>query len=116
MNRSSAMALRGEVVREISQMPSGSRRRYSEALKEKIRLYAQATGLERKELCHDLGLSSPTMDRILRGKTMLRPVRVIEDAVPSHAQVNSLSLRTPSGLEISGLVLEDAIALVRALT
>lgn len=120
----------GRVRRAVSGLREGPQRRYSPALRRAIQRVARARlagGRSRAAICEELGVSSPTLDRMLtepvpgpqRGpsRSAWRPVHVRAPAPTSQSAAAGAALvaRCPGGVVVEGLDVAGVAALVRAL-
>ena len=113
-------ATREQLRTAISSLTAGNRRRYPPALRARIARYAQLRldgGDTRASVCADLGVSDPTLTRILdEARPRLVPVDVVRPVTSApEAQQRALVLRTPSGIVVEGLDVTGVAALLRAL-
>ena len=114
MARESLITRRNRIRSAVEELPPGPMRRYPARLRMSIASYARAyiaDGGSQTRVCAELGVSPPTLSRLLDdARPTLRPVRVIEAAEPARAVVG----RGP-GIVIEGLYIEGAAALLRGL-
>ena len=117
-NRSS----RSQRIRaEVERLTAGRQRRYPPTLRRQIAQYARvrlAQGARRYELVGELGVSDPTLVRMLeedRPEPRLRPVRVVpeREAPASRAPI---VVRAPGDIVIEGLDAAGVATLLRALS
>lgn len=113
---------RGQRLRaEVARLTAGSRRRYPAVLRRQIAHYAQsrlAEGVLRSELVDELGVSDPTLARLLeeaRPEPRLRPVCVVPEAQARPSR-SPIVVRAPGGIMIEGLDAAGVAALLRALS
>jgi hypothetical protein len=105
----------------VATLTPGGQRRYPPGLRSEIADYARArmrAGGVRRDVVAELGVSDPTLVRILSERETtpkLRPVRVVASR-PARTEVSPLVVRTVGGLQIEGLDVAGVAALVRALT
>jgi phytoene dehydrogenase-like protein len=109
----------------VDRLTQGPQRRYPGRLRRQIADYAQvrmAAGASRALVVGELGVSDPTLSRLLADEAprpRLRPVRVVADpgpATPQGAAASAmLTVRAPGGVVIEGLDVGGIVALVRAL-
>lgn len=105
-----------QVIAELA--PSG-RRRYPQALRQKIADFARdrmAAGVVLSRVCSDLGIGYPTLKRFLKGtETTLRPVVVVEPPAKECPSA-PLLLHGPAGIVVECADVDTAAAFWRALS
>lgn len=107
---------------EVAGLASGRQRRYPARLQRMIVNYAKARlheGVARVQVCTELGVSDPTLCRLLDRQAQnprLRPVRVVADAAAVAAEVRKVVVKAPGGIVVEGLDIVGVAALVRALS
>jgi transposase-like protein len=121
MPRSSPESRRDRIQTLVAALTPGCQRRYPARLRTQIADYAQArlqAGVARARVCQELGVSDPTLGRVLAEReegSRFQPVRVVpppQKAVPAAG----VTVRGPGGLTIEGLDTAGLAALVRALS
>jgi AraC-like DNA-binding protein len=113
---SSSKELR-QIHRALEGLPTGRRRRIPDQVRRWISDYARrqmADGWARSAVAKELGVSDPTLTRLLRQQTSpgLLPVRVMDELADSGPVV----VRLPGGLVVEGLDVQGLIALIRGLS
>ena len=90
-------------------------RRYDERLSKEIVAYArlrQTAGTAQRTIAEELGMSQPTLSKMLCRESKLIPVKLVAD---SKARTSSRSaayvVRGPGGVLVEGLSLEDVAVL-----
>jgi len=110
---------REQIQQAISTLTIGNRRRYPARLRAKIADYSHgriAEGASITRVCSELGVSHPTMVRILQEKpAQLRRVRVV-NSNEAKQQRGEVTVKGPGGLVIEGLDINGVAVLVRALS
>lgn len=104
-----------QIQRALAELPTGRERRIPEQVRDWITTYARrqmAAGQSRSAVAAELGVSDPTLVRLLRRSSpRLLPVHVA--AGPEIR--GGLVVRGPGGLVIEGLDVDGLIALIRGL-
>lgn len=119
MPRNSVATRRQRIHREIGRLRAGSQRRYPEPLRRRIVEYARLrlnAGIRVTEVCAELGVSHPTVSRMLGDAPA--PMRRVRLARPSTSgeQPATPVVRGPHGLVVEGLGIEDVATLFRTLS
>ncbi|MFO0742375.1 MAG: hypothetical protein U0270_41285 [Labilithrix sp.] len=111
----------GKLRAELRQRDSGRGKRFEPELRERVIAYAKRRRGERASwtaIATELGATFETVRRwCVRGKKeekalRLRAVEVVADPV---VVTRKLSVVSPNGLRVEGVVLDDVVALIRAL-
>lgn len=105
--------LRAEI--QQTTQPNGGRR-FSKELRAKIKAVVfslKNSGASQTKIAETLTISQVTVGRYLRDESPkpspIRPVSVAVRAAPAS------KVKTPSGFEVEGLVVEDIVTLIRSL-
>ena len=104
-----------ELQAAIAALPRGPNRRLPTGLRQRITAYVHEQvdgGRSRGVISEELGISIPTVRRLLNEK---RPAKMVPVRV-TPAAASSITVRGPSGLVIEGLGMEGLVALIRALS
>jgi transposase-like protein len=121
MARSSPESCRDRIHTLVAALTPGCQRRYPVRLRRQIADYAQArlqAGVARARVCHELGISDPTLGRVLAEReegSRFQPVRILPPARKAVLAAG-VTVRGPSGLTIEGLDTAGLAALMRALS
>lgn len=106
------------IQRALAGLPTGRRRRIPDQVRGWISDYARsqvAEGRSRSAVAKELGVSDPTLTRLLRQATPppgLLPVQVMDEVGVGGAVV----VRLPGGLVVEGLDVHGLITLIRGLS
>ncbi len=131
MSTEALLQQRKTIRKMASKLRPGSQRRYPTKLRRQIASYARgrlAQGVARATLCEELGVSSPTMIRILSeaetrqgtpgtrkavaGPPSIRPVRIVAEAIDG----GRLVVRGPGGVVVEGLDLDGVVSVLQGLS
>ena len=131
MSNKALIQQRNTIRQVASKLRRGPQRRYPTKLRREIASYARvrlAQGVARATVCEELGVSSPTVVRILSeaetrrsgaatreavaGSPAIRPVRVVAEAIDSRRLV----VRGPGGVVVEGLDLAGVVSVLRGLS
>ena len=119
MPRNLMATRRDRIQQAVSALAAGGLRRYPAKLRSRIADYSRErikAGTAVSRVCSELGVSHPTLVRILDEKPApMRRVRVVRSKV-TQEEPRELVVRGPGGLVIEGLDVEGAAALLRALS
>lgn len=119
MPRNLTAVRRERIQQAVSALTTGAQRRYPRKLRSRIADYSRErinAGIALSRVSSELGVSQPTLVRILEEKPApLRRVRVARGKVTKEP-TQALVVRGPGGIEIEGLDVEGAAALIRALS
>lgn len=115
------VALRRERIQQtVSTLRPGPQRRYPAKLRSRIADYFRErikAGVAVSTVCSEVGVSHPTLLRILDEKSVpMRRVRVAQPKTTKAESRTALVVRGPAGLAIEGLDVEGVAALIRALS
>jgi len=107
-----------QIEAALRPLPMGPSRRIPTELRRRIARYARrrlAGGLSREAIAKELGVSSPTLVRVLQEEAppAFVPVRT---SGASRTTTASLTVRGPAGLTIEGLDIEGLVTLLRGLS
>ena len=120
MPRNLVAARRDRIQQAVSALTAGAQRRYPAQLRSRIAEYSRdriEAGVALSRVCSELGVSHPTLVRILDGRPA--PMRRVRVARTKAAKIESrvaLVVSGPGGLVIEGLDVDGVAALVRALS
>ena len=121
MSQRSLKSRGAAIRRSVSALVPGPQRRYPPVLLRRIEDYARerrAQGASRAQICREVGISSPTLVRLLTAESgTLRRVRVAADTASEVVPpaLGSLTVRGPGGIVVEGLDIASVAALVREL-
>jgi hypothetical protein len=91
------------------------RRRYDDRLAKEILAHArgrQVAGAAQSVIAKELGISQPTLSKILRRESKLIPVKVVADSKKrSSRSSREFLVRGPGGVVVEGLSLEEVAVL-----
>jgi transposase-like protein len=105
----------------VARLRAGPQRRYPARLRRRIVVYAEqrlSQGATRSKVGAELGVSDPTLSRLLRDgvqQTTLRQVRVVDDSQTAPG-ATEVVVTAPGGIVIAGLDVAGIAALVKALS
>ena len=118
MPRNPVTLRRERIQQSVSALRGGAQRRYPARLRSRIAEYSRErikAGVALSRVCSEIGVSQPTLVRILDEKPIsLRRVRVSDSRIVAPKE--PLIVKGPGGIAIEGLDIEGAAALVRALS
>jgi hypothetical protein len=104
-----------EIKKALTALPKGSSRRIAPELRLRVAMYARsriAEGAARAAIARALGVSAPTIRRLLRERLVPQMVPV---QIATHS-ASRLIVRGPNGLNVEGLDFDGLVALIRALS
>ncbi len=111
---------RNRIQQAVSALRAGAQRRYPVELRSRIADYSRGrveAGVALTRVCSELGVSHPTLVRILDEKPApMRRVRVARPRKAKPEPRSTLVVRGPGGLIVEGLDVEGVAALFQALS
>ncbi len=121
MPRNQLIARRERIRKSIAKLATGGQRRYPPRLRARIADYCRdrvQAGIPLTRACSELGVSHPTLVRMLEEAKVprLRRVRLVARKPTEPDAATSPVVRGPGGIVIEGLDVEGVAALVRALS
>ena len=120
MPRNPVTLRRKRIQESISALRDGAQRRYPARLRSRIAEYSRErvkAGVALSRVCSEIGVSHPTLARILDEKPApMRRVRVARARARKAEPTQALVVKGPGGIVIEGLDVEGAAALVRAIS
>lgn len=109
---------RRAIATQVNSLRGGPQRRYPAKLRAQIAEYAHArlaAGAKRSHVVAELGVSSPTLVRLLaQQRPAFKQVRLSAEPQPVQPRSGALVVRAPGGLVIEGLDVASLAQLLRA--
>ena len=108
MARTNRLAALQKAIAELGE--DKNQRRYDERLTKQIVAHArlrQSDGASLRGIGAELGVSPPTLAKMLGRESKLIPVRVVSERTARSSRSKEYLLRGPGGVVVEGLSLED---------